>query len=545
MLGSKLILKCLKNEKVDIIFGYPGGSLLPLYDALRESPIEHILVRNEQAAPHYASGYARQSGKVGVCLATSGPGATNLITGIATAYQDSIPIVAITGQVNSALIGTDAFQEADITGATEPFTKHSYLVKDPEDIPRIIHEAFHIASTGRPGPVLIDIPRDVQNTNAKVTQCCETMDIRGYNPTIAGHAGQIRRAIREIKASKRPVIYAGGGVALSHAEAELLVFAEKNSIPVITTLMGVGCFPENNPLYCGVVGSHGFVCSNKILNAADLCICIGARMSDRGTTNAAEEINHMQLIHIDIDPAEIGKNIDDTNIPIVGDASAVLKNFNQKDLQINTVDWLQYIQSIKMKYLPAYNHALEKGFINPKIMMKEISDITMDNTTMVADVGLNQIWTALHYKYFNDRRFFTSGGLGTMGYSIPAAAGAAFASKEKPRQIFAVCGDGSFQMAMGELGVIAEHGLDINILLINNHKLGMVRQLQHDNYGKNHYYGTDINFNVNFMKVAEAYKIKGYTAETNEEAIEAVKDALSYRGPAIIECQVHPDFIKF
>ena len=370
-----------------------------------------------------------------------------MVTGIATAYLDSIPLVAITGQVNRDFIGTDAFQEADITGATEPFTKHSYLVQDAADIPRIIREAFHIASTGRPGPVLIDIPRDVQNTNLKSVKYCEKVEIRGYKPTYEGHTGQIRRAIRKMKAAKRPIIYAGGGVVLSYAEKELLTFSEQNGIPVITTLMGVGCFPEDNPLYCGIAGSHGFEYSNKILEAADLCICVGARMSDRGTNNLMDMINDMELIHIDIDPAEIGKNIDDTNVPIVGDARTVLLDLIQKDLKKDTRDWLKTIEIIKENHPLLYDTHLDLGLVNPKLLFEKLGEIASDNATVVADVGLNQIWSALYFKVCKDRHYFTSGGLGTMGYSIPAAGGVAFATRENTKQIFAICGDGSFQMS--------------------------------------------------------------------------------------------------
>ncbi|SEA63986.1 acetolactate synthase, large subunit [Eubacterium aggregans] len=544
MLASKLILKCLEKENVDVIFGYPGGALLPLYEAFRESPIEHVLVRNEQAGPHYASGYARETGKVGVCLATSGPGATNMVTGIATAYLDSIPIVAITGQVNRDLIGTDAFQEADIFGATAPFTKHSYLVKEAADLPRIIREAFHIASTGRPGPVLIDIPRDVQLETIKNIKYVDEVDIRGYKPTYEGHMGQIRRAIRKIKASKRPVIYAGGGVVLSKAQAELLTFAQQNTIPVITSLMGIGAFPENHPLYAGIVGSHGYEYSNHIMDEADLCICVGARMSDRGTMNNVGSMNDMELIHIDIDPAEIGKNIDDTNIPIVGDARIVLSDLIEKDINKDTKTWITGIEKIKEEHPVLYDCHLDLDLVNPKLLFTRLSDIAALDATLVADVGLNQIWSALYYHVMGDRHYFTSGGLGTMGYSIPAAAGVAFATRETPKQIFAVCGDGSFQMAMGELGVIAEYQLDVNIILINNGKLGMVRQLQHDNYGKNHYSGTDLSFSVDFMTLAKAYGIQGFHAETTEEAESAIAQAIAHKGPTLVECMVHEDFIR-
>lgn len=549
MLASKLILKCLEDQNVEVIFGYPGGALLPLYEAFRESPIRHVLVRNEQAAPHYASGYARASGKTGVCLATSGPGATNLVTGIATAYLDSIPIVAITGQVNTDLIGTDAFQEADITGATEPFTKHSYLVKDAKELPRIIKEAFHIASTGRPGPVLIDIPRDVQLENVKFYDRSPEMRIPGYKPNYVGHTGQIRRAIRKIKQAKRPVIYAGGGVKLSYAEKELLAFAEKNQIPVITTLMGIGCFPEDHPLYAGVVGSHGFDYSNAIMDEADLCICIAARMSDRGVAQVQNDIQKMELIHIDIDPAEIGKNISDTEVPIVGDARMVLAELLKKDLNTNTEEWLRRVDQIREEIPILYHQNLENGLVNPKIFFERLSDQTRDDTILIADVGLNQIWAALYYPIIKDRKFFTSGGLGTMGYSIPAAAGASFANRnfpdnDSPREIITVCGDGSFQMSMAELAVIALHKLDMKILVFTNTKLGMVRQLQHDTYGKDHYSGTDLDFNLDLMKLAEAYGIPSFHATTTQEALEMTAKAQEIRGPVIVQIDVDRDFLK-
>ncbi len=544
LLASKLILKCLERENVEYVFGYPGGAVLPLYEAFRTSPIKHILVRNEQAGPHYASGYARESGRVGVCLATSGPGATNLVTGIATAYLDSIPIVAITGQVDRALIGTDAFQEADITGATAPFTKHSYLVQDAADIPRIIKEAFHIASTGRPGPVLIDIPRDVQLENVKTGLTYDKVDILGYKPNLSGHSGQIKRAIKKIKEAEKPVIYAGGGVVLGHAQKELMAFAEKNNIPVITSLMGIGAFPEDHPLYCGIVGSHGFEYSNVVMNAADLIINVGARMSNRATSKLSSFENNTEFVHIDIDPAEIGKNME-TNIPIVGDAKTVLTDLIQKDTLKDHSSWLAEITETKNLFPLIYDADPPcSDLINPKVLFRSMSEMTSDNATVVADVGLNQIWSALYYRIIKDRKYFTSGGLGTMGYSIPAANGAAFATLDQPKQIFIVCGDGSFQMSMGELGVIAEHQLNVNIILVTNSKLGMVRQLQFDNYGKGHYSGTDINFDIDFMKLAEAYGIKSFKVDKNEDFNKVLPEAISHPGPTLIQCQVHPDFIR-
>ncbi len=544
LLASKLILKCLERENVEFVFGYPGGALLPLYEAFRTSPIKHILVRNEQTAPHYASGYARESGRVGVCLATSGPGATNLVTGIATAYLDSIPIVAITGQVDRALIGTDAFQEADITGATAPFTKHSYLVQNAADIPRIIREAFHIASTGRPGPVLIDIPRDVQLENVKTGLIYDKVDIMGYKPNLNGHSGQIKRAIKKIKEAEKPVIYAGGGVVLGNAQSELLAFAEKNNIPVITSLMGIGAFPEDHSLYCGIVGSHGYKYSNCVMNGADLIINIGARMSNRATSHLTKFEKDTDFVHIDIDPAEIGKNME-TNIPIVGDAKTVLSELIQKDTMTDHSGWLAEIETIRSENPLVYDADPPcSDLINPKVLFKDMSEMTSDNATVVGDVGLNQIWSALYYRIIKNRRYYTSGGLGTMGYSIPAACGAAFATLDKPKEIFIVCGDGSFQMSMGELGVIAEHQLNVNIILITNTKLGMVRQLQCDVYGKGHYSGTDINFDIDFMKLAEAYGIKSFKVDKNADFNKVLPEAIKHQGPTLIQCQVHPDFIR-
>ena len=546
MLAAKLIWKCLEKEGVETIFGYPGGALLPMYEALRSSSIKHVLVRNEQSAPHMASGYARESCSVGVCLATSGPGATNLITGIATAFLDSIPLVAITGQVNRDLIGTDAFQEADIFGATTPFTKHSYLVKDPEELPRIIHEAFHIATTGRPGPVLIDIPRDVQNENIHNVKYVDAVNIRGYKPTYEGHTGQIKRALRKIKSAKRPVIYAGGGVRLSHARPELLAFAERARIPVITTMMGISCFPENHPLYCGVVGSHGFHYSNLIMAESDLCICVGARMSDRGTGGYTGDFDTKQLIHIDIDPAEIGKNINNTNIPIVGDAKRVLSDLTEKVITKDLKPWLKRIDKIKADNPVIYDDPSELSLVNPKRFVRELSEIAPEETTLFGDVGLNQIWAALHFKIYGERKFFTSGGMGTMGYAIPGAVGATTYLNDADihsRTVIAMCGDGSFQMAMADLGVIAAHNLPVKIIVMNNTKLGMVRQLQHDVYGKNHYSGTDIDFNVDLMRLVTAYGIPGYRAATTEEALDMMKTCFDTPGPTLLECLVDPDFM--
>ena len=546
MLASKLLFKCLEEEGVEMIFGYPGGALLPIYDALIDSKIEHILVRNEQAAPHYASGYARETGKVGVCLATSGPGATNVITGIATAYLDSIPIVAITGQVNRDLIGTDAFQEADIFGATLPFVKHSYLVKNPKDIPRVVKEAFYIASTGRPGPVLIDIPRDVQLENLRHLPHIDTLNIPGYKPTYEGHTGQIKRVLRKIKQSKRPMIYAGGGVTLSGARDELVRLAEAMQAPVVTSFMGIGAFPQDHPLYAGIWGSHGYPETDQIVKMADMALCVGARMSNRGTST--EVLNQKEMIHIDIDPAEIGKNVNDTNIPVVGDAKTVLMEILEHDIQAADPEWMAAVHDIEAEHDKHRDEDLDPNLsgVNPRNFFRWLSDTAPEDTTLVADVGLNQVWAALHFQIRGDRKYLTSGGLGTMGYAIPAASGVCFGSRENPKTVIGVCGDGSFQMAMGELGVIAEHQLPLKLVVMNNGKLGMVRQQQHDNYGaKHHYSGTDINFNVPFVELAEVYGFKAYRATNDEEAKQAMTEALKQPGPTLVECTVDPDFIQF
>ncbi|NTW71513.1 MAG: biosynthetic-type acetolactate synthase large subunit [Eubacteriaceae bacterium] len=541
MKASKAIIKCLEKENVDILFGYPGGAVLPLYEALRESDIKHVLVRNEQSLVHYASGYAREKNRTGVCIATSGPGATNTITGIATAYLDSIPIVIITGQVNTELIGTDAFQEADIKGATEPFTKHNYLVKNAEDIPRIIKEAFFIANSGRKGPVLVDIPRNVQE--AEITfKYPEKVDILGYKPTFKGHAGQIKRIINKIKASKKPVIYAGGGIILADARTELREFAEMTGIPVINSLMGIGGMSQESTLYAGIVGSHGYQYSNEIIARTDLLITIGARMSNRAAAGFSKLNPNIEFIHIDIDPAEIGKNVEFT-LPIVGDAKLILQALIEKDLHMDFSQWLEEIEEIRNIYPVSLE--MQPGCIkmNPKEIINELSLEMKDDSCLVADVGQNQIWSALYFKVFGERKFITSGGLGTMAYSLPAAAGMKMANPE--RQVVNVMGDGSFQMCLGELAVVRENNIGIKIILINNTKLGMVRGLQHDCYGKDNYFGVDLEFQVNFVKLAEAYSIKGYEVEDMESFRKVLHEVLENDEPCLIQCNVDPNFRTF
>lgn len=541
MKASKAIVKCLERENVHTLFGYPGGAVLPLYEALRECELRHILVRNEQSLVHYASGYARETGEVGVCIATSGPGATNTITGIATAYLDSIPVVIITGQVNTELIGTDAFQEADIKGATEPFTKHNYLIKDANDIPRIFKEAFYLANSGRKGPVLIDIPRNIQEENIKFCNS-DHVEIIGYQPTLIGHKGQIKRAITKIKSAHRPVLYVGGGIISAKAQRELLQFAHNTQIPVINSFMGIGAFPHNDSLYAGIVGSHGYTYSSKIIERADLLICIGARMADRATGKFEAINSNLEYIHIDIDPAEIGKNID-IMIPIVGDAKLILEELIQKDFNIDTSLWLEEVNTIKETYPVSMKMQEGCGYINPKELVNTLSEKLNDSACLVSDVGQNQIWAALYYKIIGTRNYLTSGGLGTMAYSLPAAAGVKVANPD--RQVVCIMGDGSFQMCLGELAVIREQNIGIKIVLFNNNKLGMVKGLQNSCYGKNHNFGVDLSCNIDFTKIAEAYGIRGYRVEDIESFKHVVDEVIHDQEPCLIQCLIDPEFCTF
>ncbi|WZL72949.1 biosynthetic-type acetolactate synthase large subunit [Clostridiaceae bacterium 35-E11] len=532
---SDAIIKCLEEEKVEIIFGYPGGAVLPIYESLRNASIKHILVRHEQAAAHSASGYARSSGKTGVCLATSGPGATNLITGIATAYMDSIPLVIITGQVKSSAIGKDVFQEADITGATEPFTKHNYLVKSASDIPRIMKEAFYIASTGRPGPVLIDIPVDIQKESIDF-HCPETLNIPGYKPTYEGHTGQVKRALMKLKNSKKPLICAGGGVIYAGASEELKLFSEKANIPVVHTLMGIGAFPSDSPYYVGMVGSHGHAYSNKVIMEADLLMMIGARVADRATADLKLINDQTNIIHIDIDPAEVGKNVD-TTIPIVGDAKNILQQLIEKVDALNTEEWVKHIHEVKQH--TSVRQECE-NCVNPKKALQLLSSLVDEHTILTADVGQNQIWAARNFDIKGNRKFLTSGGLGTMGYSLPAAVGAKLASPHS--KVISVVGDGGMQMSLSELGVIRENKLDIIILLFNNHRLGMVRELQDIHYGKGKHFGIALDSNPDFVKIAEAYGLCAQRVNSNDSLEEVFKEALESNQGCLIECIVDPTF---
>ncbi len=530
--GAQALIRSLELEKVKYIFGYPGGAILPVYDSLNNSKIKHILTRSEQGAAHAASGYARVSGKVGVCMATSGPGATNLVTGIATAYMDSIPIVAITGQVSTAVIGRDVFQEVDITGATAPFTKHNYLVKAAEDIPRIIKEAFYIASTGRPGPVLIDLPKDI--AGAKINfKYPEEITLRGYKPNIIGHPLQISRAAEMINKSQRPVVCAGGGINTAGAEAEIMKLAEKAYIPVVTTLMGTGAFPANHQLYMGMAGMHGISSANKTIAEADLIIAAGARFADRTIGKAEGFAPKAKIIHIDIDPAEIGKNIQ-VHTPIVGDVKQILGEIEKNVKPRGPSGWNEHVADLKGKTIINYVNK----HLNPVEVIQQLSNKTKGEAIITTEVGCHQMWTAQHYEFIKPRTFISSGGLGTMGYGLPAAIGAQIAKDDK--MIINICGDGSFQMNLMEMATAVENNLPIKIILFNNRGLGLVRQLQ-EFYCEKRYNQVHFNFVPDFIKLATSYSIKAMRIQKRQEIPNAIDSLISEKGPFLLECIVDID----
>lgn len=533
--GAEIMVKCLEAEGVSVVFGYPGAAICPFYDKLYDSKIKHVLVREEQNAAHAASGYARCSNIPGVCVATSGPGATNLITGIATAYTDSIPMIAITGQVKSDLLGRDVFQEADITGACEPFVKHSYLVNKTEDLPRVFKEAFHIASTGRPGPVLIDIPIDIQENELEKFVYPETVNIIGYKPNTKGHIVQIKRAVDAIKNSKQPVIVAGGGVLSSGVKLKLQKFVEKTKIPVISTMMGIGIMPSDNEQYLGMLGSFGKGVANRALHEADLVIVCGARLGDRAVARPDQMSEKSTVIHIDIDPAEIGKNVK-TEIPIVGDMKNVMNMLveNIGDYQISE-QWNETVSSWKSKLVktpPTFD-----GYVEPRTLVGKLSSMFRSKAILVADVGQNQIWCANNFK-IREGRFLTTGGMGTMGYSIPAAIGAKFARPN--RDVIVICGDGSFQMSMNELATIAGNNLAVKIIIMRNTRLGMVRELQDKHYNSRHA-ATILEGDPDFLKIAEAYGIDHAEVNSNEDAEKVINNIVDSDKPFILVCDVHPD----
>lgn len=532
--GAQALVRTLEEEQVEIIFGIPGGAVLPIYDALNETNIRHVLVRFEQAAVHAASGYARTTGKPGVCLATSGPGATNLVTGIAGAYMDSIPLVVLTGQVPTSMIGTDAFQEVDITGITFPITKHNYLVKDPNDLPRVVKEAFHIARTGRPGPVLIDIPKDVA-AGICSRGAPERVELRGYKPTYKGHPNQIRNAARLMQEAERPVIFVGGGVISSGATEELRKLAETLSIPVATTLMGIGSFPENHPLSLGMLGLHGTAYANYAVTEADLLIALGVRFDDRVTGLVEKFAPRAKIIHLDIDPAEIGKNVE-VNVPIVGDVKLVLQSILALVEEKKNEEWLAKINEWRERYPLEYGN--KKETLRPQYVIEELGRLTDHQAIVTADVGQHQMWAAQFYKFARPGSFLTSGGLGAMGYGFPAAIGAQLGNPEA--LVIAVTGDGSFQMNMAEMATAMENNLPIKILLFNNSGLGMVRQLQHF-YCERRYTAVEFTGNPDFVRLAECYGAAAYRIQSPEEVVPVLKEALNNDRLTLVECVIDRD----
>lgn len=531
MIGSEAIVKALEKEDVEYIFGYPGATIAPVYDVLVKSKIKHVLVRHEQHAGHAASGYARISGKPGVCMVTSGPGALNLVTALGTAYMDSIPLVAITGQVTSDLLGRDVFQEADMTGATESFTKYSYLVKDAKELPTVIKEAFHIASTGRPGPVLIDIPMNLQQQKADF-KFPKDVDIRSYKPTIKGHVGQIKRVIKAIERSESPVICAGGGVFASKAVQSFRKFIEVTNIPVVTTMMGIGALPTDHELYMGMVGMHGKSLANQTLSNADLLILMGARVSDRAMLLPSNVTKETKIIHIDIDPAEIGKNLG-TFIPVVGDLNAVIKQLLEHDFE--KTDYLS--TKILAAEKTEAEYKVKKNYVNPKNFVRKLTKALPKNFVYCADVGQNQLWSAGNAVVTGDSRFLTTGGMGTMGYAIGAALGAKLANPK--RFSIAVCGDGSFQMSMMELATICQQKADVKIVVMSNEKLGLVREIQKNQFNEN-YSAVDLNGSPDPVKIAEAYSIDADVIKSDKEVDVAIKKLINHKGSYLLQCKVDP-----
>jgi len=527
--GADIVIKSLESQGVDTIFGYPGGAVLEIYDSLKKSNIKHVLVRNEQGGAHAASGYARATGKVGVCLATSGPGATNLVTGIATAYMDSVPLVAFTGQVARSMIGTDAFQEIDITGITAPITKHNYLVQKVEDLAQIIAEAFYIASTGRPGPVLIDIPRDVAQAMTDYEPIKE-VDIRSYKPTINGHSGMIKKAVKEISQAEKMVICVGGGVLAANAAAEVQQLAKMKNATVVSTMMGLSAYPDQAEEFLGMLGTYGNAGANMAIQDCDCLLAIGMRFDDRVISVPDKFAPKAKIIHIDVDPAEIGKNVN-VDIPIVGDAKAVLAEINDNLEQKKE----QLVQSVRY---PKQGIPVPDTLNVPWVMRLIAGTVDAEKTIVTTDVGQHQVWTANSYPFRHPRKFISSGGLGTMGYGIPAAVGAQMGCPDN--LVLAVTGDGSFQMCMHELGTIMEQNLPLKILVFNNNALGMVRQLQYHYVGER-YNAVHFERSVDFMKLAEAYGAKGYQINNQEEAPSILREAFDNGVFSIVEIAIDVD----
>ena len=537
MTGAQILVESLLQEQVEHIFGYAGATICPMMDVLRDTPqIGYTLVRTEQNAGHMASGYARVTGKVGVCMVTSGPGATNLITGIATAYMDSIPMIAITGQVPSHLLGRDIFQEVDITGAVAPFSKHSYLVKNAADLPRIIKEAFYIASTGRPGPVLIDVPIDIQEQVVRYSGYPEELNIRGYKPTVKGNELQIKRVAETIAKAKQPLICAGGGVWLAHARDELLELAERNSIPLVKTMMGISVMPTDHPLNLGMIGAHGNRCANQALAKADLLIMVGTRAADRAMVNPEDIERRMATIHIDVDPAEIGKNMT-AAIPVVGDVKVILQQLlNRKIIPPDSAEWLERLREYRRAELER-TFPQREGYVFPGTVLRKLGQKMDDDAVACVDVGQNQLF-ACKYLPQKHGRLLTSGGLGTMGYSLPAAIGVKVAQPE--RQTVVICGDGSFQMSMNELAAIRHGNMDIKIVLFRNTVLGLVNQIQNRAPYRGAY-GVALDGSPDFQTIAAAYGIPSMVAN-DESTLDATLDQfLQTEGSCLLICEVHPD----
>ena len=539
--GARILLECLSRLGINEIFGYPGGAVIPIYDELYSfKEIKHYFARHEQGAVHEADGYARSTGKVGACLATSGPGATNLVTGIMTAHMDSIPLLIITGQVSSSLLGKDAFQESDIVGITVPITKNNYLVQDIKDLPRILKEAYYIASTGRPGPVLVDIPRDIQLQEIPYDEFNKIYEnhfsLEGYNPVYEGHKGQIKTAIKMIKDSKKPLIIAGAGILKAHAYEELKEFVEKTNIPVAMTLLGLGSFPGNHELALGMIGMHGTTYANYAANEADLIIAAGMRFDDRVTGNPQKFVPNAKIIHIDIDPAEIGKNklID---VPIVGDLKNVLTDLNEKAPKVSYDEWLKQIKKWKKEYSLIYRKT-EDDILIPQEILSEIDKITKGNVIVATDVGQHQMWAAQYLTFNNPYSILTSGGAGTMGFGLPAAIGAQVANPNK--KVLAVVGDGGFQMTFQELMLIREYNLPVKIFIINNSYLGMVRQWQ-ELFHEKRYSSVDLSYNPDFIKIGEAYGIKSIQLKNKKDLKKNLKKILESDEAVLVECIVEKE----
>ncbi|MGD9116320.1 MAG: biosynthetic-type acetolactate synthase large subunit [Dehalococcoidia bacterium] len=534
MTGAQLVCESMAKEGVEVIFGILGGAVLPLYDALPQYPqLHHVLVRHEQCAAHAADGYARATGKVGVCFATSGPGATNLVTGIANAHLDSAPMVAITGQVARPFIGKDAFQEVDITGITLPITKHNYLAMDAESIPGIMKEAFYLAGTGRPGPVLIDIPRDVQQETAEFNYP-DRLNLPQYKPTLQGHPAQIKKAAKLLNDSQRPLIIAGRGIIISKAYDELKALVEKAQIPVVTTLLGTSCFPESHALSYGMLGMHGMAYANLAVDAADLVIAIGMRFDDRATSKVSAFAPHAHVIHIDIDPAEIGKNVR-VDVPIVGDVKSVLGELSKITDKTEHHDWIHQLDQWRKEH-PSL--MIKDGdSLLPQYVVRQIYEATNGEAIVVTGVGQHQMWAAQHYWYDKPNTFITSGGLGTMGFGLPAAIGAKIGCPDST--VWCIDGDGSFQMTLQELATVAQEKTAVKIAILHNTYLGMVRQWQELFYGRR-YVATPLS-SPDFVKIAEAYGIPAMRVTRREGAAPAIQKAMAEPGAFLIDFIVEPE----